>query len=63
MVHLVEEKILLFGNPASFWCYRDEDFIGVIKRTAGKSKHAWTLEKRVMEKLRITTGLQHQADR
>lgn len=30
--HLVEDKIVLFGSPADFWCYGDEDFVGVIKK-------------------------------
>ena len=63
MVHIVEEKAPIFGNASRFWCYRDEDFIGVIKKTAAKCKHPSTLEQRVMEKLRITTGLSHQAER
>ena len=55
--HLVEEKTLLFGSPARSWCYRDEDFIGAVKRIAQKTSHPHTLEKRCMEKLMILTGL------
>jgi hypothetical protein len=51
--HLAEEKIDLFGSPTNFWCYRDEDFIGVIKAIAQKTKSPATLEQRIMEKLRI----------
>jgi hypothetical protein len=55
--HLVSDKLFLFGSPAAFWCYRDEDYIGAVKRIAQNSKHPWTIEKRVMEKLRILTKL------
>jgi hypothetical protein len=55
--HLVEEKIEAYGSPSSFWCYRDEDFIGAIKVIAGKTKHPATLEERMMQKLRILAVL------
>ena len=55
--HLVADKLFLFGSPSAFWCYRDEDYIGAVKRIAQASKHPWTIEKRVMEKLRILTKL------
>ena len=29
LMHLVEDQIQYFGNPASCWCYADEDFCGV----------------------------------
>jgi hypothetical protein len=56
--HLVEEKIEAFGSPSNFWCYRDEDFIGVIKAIAQKTKSPATLEQRVIEKLRIWAGVE-----
>ena len=56
--HLVEEKIRMFGSPSSFWCYRDEDFVGCVKRIARKTLHPATLEIRVMQKLRILASLQ-----
>ena len=56
--HLAEEKILLFGSPSTFWCYRDEDFVGAMKCIANKTKHPATLEKRMIEKLRILAALE-----
>ena len=56
--HLVEEKILLFGSPSAFWRYRDEDFVGAIKAIARKSSHPFTLEQRIVEKLRILAALE-----
>ena len=35
--HLVEEKFQAFGGPCTFWCYRDEDFIGTVKGIANKT--------------------------
>jgi hypothetical protein len=55
--HLVEDKLPLWGSPSSFWCYRDEDFIGAVKIIAAKSNHPHTLEQRVMEKLLILASL------
>ena len=34
----------VYGNPAKFWCYRDEDYVGFIKRICAKTKHPATLE-------------------
>jgi hypothetical protein len=56
--HLVEDKIPIFGSPFSFWCYRDEDFIGHVKAIAFKSMHPAHLEQRVIEKLRILSALE-----
>ena len=56
--HLVEDKLALWGSPARFWCYRDADYVGCIKNIAAKSKHPWTLEDRVGEKLRIWAALE-----
>ena len=55
--HLVEDKLDIFGNPSSFWCYRDEDFVGCVKIIARKTMHPATLERRVMQKLRILAAL------
>jgi hypothetical protein len=30
--HLVLDHIQRYGSPAKFWCYRDEDYVGYIKR-------------------------------
>ena len=56
--HLVHEKIDMFGSPSSFWCYRDEDWVGAIKSLANKTKHPATLEQRMIEKLRILPAVQ-----
>jgi hypothetical protein len=56
--HLVHEKIQAYGSPSDFWCYRDEDFVGVIKSIASKTKHPATLEQRLIEKLRIWAALE-----
>jgi hypothetical protein len=55
--HMVEEKIELFGSPSTFWCYRDEDFVGSIKNIARKTMHPATLEKMLVHKLRILAVL------
>lgn len=55
--HMVEEKIDMFGSPSEFWCYRDEDFVGVIKSIAAKTKHPATLEAKLVHKLRIWAAL------
>jgi hypothetical protein len=60
--HLVEDKIGLWGSPAAFWCYRDEDYIGTVKRIASKTKHPFTLETRLLEKLMIWTKIQNMGD-
>ena len=55
--HLVEDHIPRYGNPASFWCYRDEDFVASVKTIAFKSRHPFTMETRVMQKLQIVEGV------
>jgi hypothetical protein len=55
--HLVDDKIGLWGSPAAFWWYRDEDYIGTVKRIAAKTKHPFSLETRMLEKLMIWTKI------
>jgi hypothetical protein len=55
--HMVEEKIDAWGSPSSFWCYRDEDFIGCIKDIARKTMHPASLEEKLIHKLRILAVL------
>jgi hypothetical protein len=55
--HMVEEKIEAFGSPNAFWGYRDEDFVGACKNIANKTQHPKTLERRMIEKLRILAVL------
>jgi hypothetical protein len=62
LLHLVQDKIQLWGSPAAFWCYRDEDYIGTVKGIAAKTKHPFTLETRLLEKLMIWTKIQNMGD-
>jgi hypothetical protein len=55
--HLCEDKLPLWGSSSNSWCYRDEDYIGSIKKIAALSSHPRTLEQRVMEKLLILSGM------
>jgi hypothetical protein len=55
--HLCEDKLPIWGSPSNSWCYRDEDYIGSIKKIAALSSHPRTLEQRVMEKLLILSGM------
>jgi hypothetical protein len=55
--HLVLDHIRHYGNPTKFWCYRDEDFVGAVKRMCAKTKHPATLEARILLKLRILFSL------
>ena len=59
--HLVLDFVPVFGGPSRFWCYRDEDYVGFIKRICAKTKHPATLESRVLLKLRVLEGLQSRA--
>ena len=55
--HLVLDHIVGYGPPAKFWCYRDEDSVGAVKRIASKTKHPATLEARILLKLRLLEAL------
>jgi hypothetical protein len=55
--HLVQDHMPDFGSPAKFWCYRDEDFVGCVKSICSKTKMPSTLERRVLQKLRLLFGL------
>jgi hypothetical protein len=55
--HMVEDKIPAYGSPSSFWCYRDEDFVGNCKIIAHKTMHPATLEVKMLQKLRILAAL------
>ena len=58
--HLVEEKIVHWGSPMSFWCYGDESFVGSIKKTCtSSSRHPNTLEAVVSEKCMLLAGVDH----
>ena len=55
--HLILDFVPILGSPARFWCYRDEDWVGAIKRICAKTKHPETLEARDFLKLCILEGL------
>ena len=48
-IHLGEEQAGSFGNPSYFWCYADEDLIGLMTETA-ESLHVRTLAPVLMVK-------------
>jgi hypothetical protein len=56
--HLVEDKLEVFGSPIAFWGYRDEDYVGYVKRIAQRTSHPATIEQRCLEKLRIVSALE-----
>ena len=58
LMHLVSDQLQLWGSPSSFWCYGDEDFVGAVKQIAARTKHPYTMEVRMAEKLMLLTGLQ-----
>jgi len=55
--HLVREKIFLYGSPRLFWCYGDEDFVGLVKRIAIQTRHPRTMELRLLAKYRLFAAL------
>jgi hypothetical protein len=57
--HMTSEQLHVFGNPASCWCYRDEDHVGTIKRICARTRDPRTLESRVLQKIRLLEGLGH----
>jgi hypothetical protein len=59
--HMAEEKVDMYGTPMNFWGYRDEDFVGRVKKIARMTIHPATMEARMMQKLRIVVALQQSA--
>ena len=55
--HLVNEQILRWGSPKTFWCYGDEDFVGVIKRIAMQTKHPKSMEAILLQKYRLFAAI------
>ena len=51
------QKVPLYGTPRLFWCYADEDFVGLIKRIAMQTKNRRTLEKTLLAKYRLFASL------
>ena len=55
--HLAHEKIQIFGSPKHFWCYGDEDFVGLVKRIAVMTRHPKTMEARILAKYSLLAAL------
>ena len=58
MEHLVDQKIEMFGSPAEFWCYADEDFVGRVKAIALRTQHPKTMALRLLQKMCLMIGLE-----
>ena len=59
--HVVDDKIQQWLSPKNFWCYADEDFVGIIKRIAVQTKHPRSMERVLMRKYRLFAGLHAHA--
>ena len=46
-------KVPLYGSPRLFWCYGDEDFMGLVKKILLKSKHSRSMERVLIFKYRL----------
>ena len=55
--HVVRHKSPLYGSPRLFWCYGDEDFVGIVKRIALQTKHPRSLERVLLAKYRLYSYL------
>ena len=55
--HMVHEKIQLYGSPRHFWCYGDEDFVGLVKRICVQTRHPRTMEARIIAKYSLYAAL------
>lgn len=55
--HMALHKLAIFGSPKRFWCYGDEDFVGVVKRIAMATRHPRTLEAVLLKKYRLFAAL------
>jgi hypothetical protein len=53
----IRDTILLFGNPRDFWCYGDEDFVGLIKKIAMQTRHPRSIESILLSKFRLYSAL------
>ena len=58
---MANERLATFGSPKAFWCYADEDFVGLIKRIAVGTKHPKTLEKVLLQKYQLMATLHEYA--
>ncbi len=61
-VHLAQElcefQCFRLGNPRNYWCYRDEWFMGVVKRICLSTTHPRTMERMLRYKLDIVEWLE-----
>ena len=55
--HLVMLKVPMYGTPRLFWCYGDEDFVGLVKRIAVQTRHPATMESPALAKYRLLSAL------
>ena len=55
--HICREKVPMYGSPRLFWCYADEDFVGLVKRIAMQTKHPRSIEWVLVCKYRLYTTL------
>ena len=55
--HLVEEQLECWQSPNNFHCYADEDFVGCCKKVAMTCKHPASLERRIIDKARLLSGV------
>ena len=55
--HLVSEKTRMFGSPRNFWCYSDEDFMGLVKKICMQSRHPRSFERVLLAKYRLYCAL------
>jgi len=55
--HLALDKIPMYGSPRLYWCYADEDFVGLIKRIAWLSRHPRSFERVLLMKYRLRAHL------
>ena len=57
LLHIVDQKIDIWGSPREFWCYADEDFVGLVKRICLMTRHPANLENNVLIKYRLFAAL------
>lgn len=55
--HLAMDQLSRWGSPSGFWCYGDENFVGMVKTISVRTRHPATMEERVMEELMLGIGL------
>ncbi len=61
--HMVHEKIQLYGSPRHFWCYGDEDVVGLVRGICVQTRHSRTMEARIIAKCCLYEDLHAYASR